>query len=48
LEHPKSAYLREVDVVGRLDAWLAELFSPANFDHTCQTLATTSRSDPVK
>ena len=40
-------YLREVDVVGRLDAWLLELFSPANIDHTCQTLATASRSDPV-
>lgn len=47
VEHPKSVYLREVDVVGRLDAWLAELFSPANFDHTCQILATASRSNPA-
>jgi site-specific DNA recombinase len=47
VEHPKSVYLREVDVVGRLDAWLAELFSPANFDHTCEALATASPSDAV-
>lgn len=47
VEHPKSVYLREVDVVGRLDAWLAELFSPANLDHTYEALATGSRSDPA-
>jgi site-specific DNA recombinase len=46
-DHPKSVYLRETGVVGRLDTWLAELFSPANLDHTCQTLATASRSDPA-
>jgi len=46
-EHPRSVYLREVEVVGRLDNWLAELFSPANLDHTCRTLATVSRSDPA-
>ena len=46
-QHPKSVYLREVDLVGRLDDWLADLFSPANLDHTCQTLATASRSDPA-
>jgi site-specific DNA recombinase len=46
-QHPKSVYLREVDLVGRLDEWLAELFSPANLDHTCQSLATASQSDPA-
>jgi site-specific DNA recombinase len=46
-QHPKSVYLREVDLVGRLDEWLAELFSPANLDRTCQTLATASPSDPA-
>ena len=46
-QHPKSVYLREVDLVSRLDDWLAELFSPANLDRTCQTLATASRSDPT-
>jgi site-specific DNA recombinase len=45
--HPRSVNLREADVVGPLDAWLAELVSPANLDHTCQTLATASRSDPT-
>lgn len=46
-QHPKSVYLREIDLVGRLDDWLADLFSPANLDHTCHTLATASRSDPT-
>ena len=46
-DHPKSVYLRETGVVRRLDTWLAELFSPANLDHTCHTLATASRSDPA-
>jgi hypothetical protein len=36
-------YLREVDVIGRLDSWLAELFSPDNLDNTCQTLANANR-----
>jgi site-specific DNA recombinase len=47
VDHPKSVYLREVNLVGRLDDWLAELFSPANLDHTCRILATASRSDPA-
>jgi site-specific DNA recombinase len=46
-EHPRSVYLREVDVVGRLDSWLAELFSPGNLDNTCQTLASASRHHPT-
>jgi site-specific DNA recombinase len=46
-QHPKSVYLREADVIGRLDTWLAELVSPVNLDHTCQILATASRSDPT-
>jgi site-specific DNA recombinase len=46
-QHPKSVYLREVDLVGHLDNWLTELFSPTNLDHTCQTLATANRSDPA-
>jgi site-specific DNA recombinase len=45
-QHPKSVNLREADVVDRLDSWLAELVSPANLDHTCQSLATASRSEP--
>jgi site-specific DNA recombinase len=46
-QHPKSVYLREVDLVGRLDDWLAELFSPANLGDTCQILASASQSDPA-
>jgi site-specific DNA recombinase len=47
LDHPKSVYLRETGVVRRLDTWLAELFSPANLDHTCHTLASASRNHPA-
>ena len=46
-EHPRSVYLREVDLIGRLDSWLAELFSPDNLDNTCQTLASASRHHPT-
>jgi site-specific DNA recombinase len=46
-DHPKSVYLREVDVIDRLDSWLAEQFSPGNLDNTCQTLASASRHHPT-
>jgi len=39
VNHPKTVYLREDAVVPRLDAWLAELFDPANLDATCEALA---------
>ncbi|HVA04763.1 MAG TPA: recombinase family protein [Acidimicrobiales bacterium] len=39
VDHPKTVYLREDAVVPKLDAWLAELFDPANLDATCEALA---------
>jgi DNA invertase Pin-like site-specific DNA recombinase len=39
IDHPKSVYLREADVLGHLDHWLAELFGPAGIDTTLSQLA---------
>jgi site-specific DNA recombinase len=39
-EHPINVYLREADLVPKLDAWLNRLVSPANIDATCRRLAT--------
>jgi site-specific DNA recombinase len=38
-EHPINVYLREADLIPKLDAWLARLVSPANIDATCHRLA---------
>ena len=39
VSHPKTVYLREADVLGRVDGWLAELFDPASIDATLSQLA---------
>ena len=39
VSHPKNVYLREADVLGQVDDWLAELFAPANLDATLDVLA---------
>jgi site-specific DNA recombinase len=39
VSHPKNVYLREADVLGRVDDWFAEIFAPANLDATLDTLA---------
>jgi site-specific DNA recombinase len=39
LSHPKNVYLREVEVLGPLDDWLAEKFGPASIDATLSELA---------
>ena len=39
VDHPKNVYLREADVLGRVDGWLAELFGPASIDATLSQLA---------
>jgi len=39
ITHPKNVYLREADVLGQVDDWLAELFAPANLDATLDVLA---------
>jgi site-specific DNA recombinase len=38
-EHPVNVYLRETDLVPKLDTWLARLVSPANIETTCRRLA---------
>jgi hypothetical protein len=32
LDHPGTVYLREADVLPRLDDWIAHLFDPASLD----------------
>jgi site-specific DNA recombinase len=39
ISHPKTVYLREADVLGRLDDWLAETFAPGDLDATLDELA---------
>jgi site-specific DNA recombinase len=34
VSHPKNVYLKEADVLGKVDEWLAELFAPVNIDAT--------------
>jgi site-specific DNA recombinase len=43
LDHPGNVYLREADLVPKLDAWLARLVSPANIQATCRRLAAASQ-----
>jgi hypothetical protein len=49
ITHPKNVYLREADVLGQVDDWLAEMFSPANIDATLDVLAgqTAQLEDPA-
>jgi hypothetical protein len=34
VDHPKTVYLREADVLSRLDTWLGQTFAPASLDAT--------------
>ena len=43
LDHPQTVYVPESAISPRLDAWLAELFSAANLDATCEALAWPAR-----
>jgi site-specific DNA recombinase len=42
-DHPINVYLREADLLPKLDAWLARLVSPANIEATCHRLAAASQ-----
>ncbi|HEU5305720.1 MAG TPA: recombinase family protein, partial [Acidimicrobiia bacterium] len=42
VDHPRTVYLREADVVPELDAWLARIFDPERLDETCAELAAAS------
>ncbi len=39
VSHPKNVYLKECDVLGHVDEWLAELFAPDGIDATVNQLA---------
>ena len=39
VSHPKNVYLKEADVLGQGDHWLAELFAPNSVDATLDQLA---------
>ena len=43
MDHPKSVFLREADLVPHLDGWISALFAPANLAATCQQLAQATR-----
>jgi site-specific DNA recombinase len=45
VEHPRTVYLREDEVIPALDAWLARIFDPENLDETCAALAAASGTD---
>ncbi|MGY2060484.1 hypothetical protein ACW9HQ_36950, partial [Nocardia gipuzkoensis] len=38
IDHPRSAYLREDQISGPLDAWLAEVFEPGRLEYTLTQL----------
>jgi site-specific DNA recombinase len=42
-DHPVNVYLREADLLPKLDAWLARLVSPTNIEATCHRLAAASQ-----
>jgi site-specific DNA recombinase len=39
VEHPKTMYVRQADVVPPLDRWLATVFDPEHLEKTCEALA---------
>jgi site-specific DNA recombinase len=39
IEHPRSVYLREAEVVPALDTWLGKAFDPAHLPETIDALA---------
>jgi site-specific DNA recombinase len=46
LDHPTNVYLREADLLAKIDGWLNRLVSPANIEATCQALAA-AQPDPT-
>jgi len=39
VDHPKNVYLREADVLGQVEDWIAELFGPEGIDATLGKVA---------
>jgi site-specific DNA recombinase len=38
IDHPKTIYVREDQIVAALDRWIAQVFEPANLQATCQAI----------
>jgi DNA invertase Pin-like site-specific DNA recombinase len=47
VDHPRTVYVREDDIVCDLDRWLTTVFDPDNLDETCALLAAASVADDV-
>jgi DNA invertase Pin-like site-specific DNA recombinase len=39
VDHPRTVYVREDEILPALDAWLATVFAPEHLDNTCEQLA---------
>ncbi len=42
VDHPRTVYVREDEIVRELDQWLAKVFDPEKLDETCAVLAAAS------
>ncbi|GAB2723206.1 recombinase family protein [Kitasatospora kifunensis] len=47
IQHPRNIYLRERDVLGPLDHWLAKMFAPHRLDDTIDLLAAAQNLSPT-
>ncbi|WP_280719212.1 hypothetical protein [Kitasatospora sp. MAP5-34] len=47
IEHPRNVYLREKDILGPLDHWLAKIFAPHRIDDTIDFLTTVGGLTPT-
>ena len=45
LDHPRTVYLREAELLPHLDGWITALFDPANLDHTLEALVGAAEDD---
>ncbi|MGC0319288.1 recombinase family protein [Kitasatospora acidiphila] len=47
VQHPRNVYLREKDILGPLDRWLAKMFAPHRLDDTIDLLAAAQNLNPA-
>jgi site-specific DNA recombinase len=45
IAHPATVYVRQDEILPRLDNWLATVFDPANVNDTCALLASAGQTD---
>jgi site-specific DNA recombinase len=45
VDHPKTIYVRQDEIVPALDRWLSTVFDPANIEETCALLAAANDAD---